>query len=114
MFVLKNIFVFLVSIITLCLLIIFLNYIGVNNLNNIIISSAAFGIFTTLYFKDIKICLSLFSLLFLPLFFIAPNLEISLMFMVSLFSYFIINMTLPKLKDVQFKMEHLFLKTNKN
>ncbi|SSR75247.1 Uncharacterised protein [Acinetobacter baumannii] len=45
MFIAKNIFVYLLSMLALCLLIILFNYLGMNQTLNLIISSALFGIF---------------------------------------------------------------------
>ncbi|PIL72161.1 hypothetical protein B4O95_12660 [Acinetobacter baumannii] len=47
MFIAKNIFVYLLSMLALCLLIILFNYLGMNQTLNLIISSALFGIFIT-------------------------------------------------------------------
>ncbi|OOT92485.1 hypothetical protein BTG96_13160 [Acinetobacter baumannii] len=49
MFIAKNIFVYLLSMLALCLLIILFNYLGMNQTLNLIISSALFGIFITWY-----------------------------------------------------------------
>ncbi len=61
MFIAKNIFVYLLSMLALCLLIIFFNYIGINETINLLLSSALFGIFITWYFKGSGLCLALFS-----------------------------------------------------
>ncbi len=44
MFIAKNIFVYLLSMLALCLMIIFFNYLGMNETTNLLISSALFGI----------------------------------------------------------------------
>ncbi len=45
----------------LCLMIIFFNYLGMNETTNLLISSALFGIFITWYYKGSGLCIALFS-----------------------------------------------------
>lgn len=76
MFIAKNIFVYLLSMLALCLLIIFFNYIGMNETINLLLSSALFGIFITWYFKGSGLCLALFSFFYWAMFVISQSLEV--------------------------------------
>lgn len=103
MFITKNIFVFLLSIITLCLLIIFFNYIGISEILNLIISSIIFSTFISLYFKEIKLCLCLFGLFFSAMLCISLSLDVIFMFLISVTVYFVIHTVRPKIKNIEFK-----------
>ncbi|WP_151980323.1 hypothetical protein [Acinetobacter guerrae] len=103
MFIIKNIFVFLLSIVFLCLLIIFFNYLGFIKIINLIVSSVIFGAFITLYFKEIKLCLTLLSLFFGAMLCISQSMDVVLMFLVTLLVYFLTTTIMPKLKNIQIK-----------
>ncbi|WP_227610903.1 MULTISPECIES: hypothetical protein [unclassified Acinetobacter] len=104
MFIIKNIFIFLLSIVFLCLLIIFLNYLGFIKILNLVVSAIIFGTFITLYFKELKLCLSLLSLFFGAMLCISQTMEVVLMFLVTLLVYFLITTMMPKLKNMQIKI----------
>ncbi len=73
MFIAKNIFVYLLSMLALCLLIILFNYLGMNQTLNLIISSALFGIFITWYYKGSGLCIALFSFFYWAMFVISQS-----------------------------------------
>ena len=112
MFIVKNIFVFLASIIALCLIVVILKNIGMNDILNISISSFVFGIFITLYFKEIKICIPVFFLFYTSLFFLSMSVEVILMLLISLLIFFIIKMMMPKLKKVNIQNIEIIKKVN--
>ncbi|WP_130802609.1 hypothetical protein [Acinetobacter ihumii] len=91
MFSLKNIFVFLLSLVSLCLSLIVLNHFGINKIANILITSLIFGGFITLYFKDLKYCLFLFFIFYGSLLLMIPSMEVVIMLTTSLFTFFLIN-----------------------
>lgn len=104
MFIAKNIFVFLLSILALCLFIIFFNYLGFNETVNLILSSTLFGMFITWYFKGTELCLALFSFFYCAMLIISQNLQVILMFMTSIAVYLLIAKVFPKLKTVNIKL----------
>lgn len=104
MFIIKNIFVFLLSIVCLCLMLIVFNYLGFMKIINIVVSSVIFGTFITLYFKEIKLCMTLFALFFGAMLCISQTMEVVLMFLITLLVYFTITTMMPKLKNIQIKI----------
>lgn len=103
MFITKNIFVFLLSMIALCLLIILFNFLAMNDTVNLVLSSIIFGTFITFYFKELKLCMILFSLFFFAMLLLSQSLDVILMFLSAVAAYFFITTTWPKLKNIQFK-----------
>ncbi|MBK0062131.1 MULTISPECIES: hypothetical protein [unclassified Acinetobacter] len=80
---LKNILAFLISIVSLCSLIIFLHFMHIDKYLNLISTSLIFGLFIHFYYKKSKIILILNSTLFIPIFIINPCFEIVAMFISS-------------------------------
>lgn len=103
MFIAKNIFVFLLSILILCLLIIFFNYLGFNETVNLLLSSTLFGLFITWYFKGTELCLALFSFFYCAMLIISQSLEVILMFITSVSVYLLMTKVWPRLKSVNLK-----------
>ena len=101
MFIAKNIFVYLLSMLALCLLIILFNYLGMNETTNLVLSSALFGIFITWYYKGSGICLALFSFFYWAMFVISQSLEVIWMFSISVIVYLVMTKIIPKLKYIQ-------------
>ncbi|MBM7140501.1 MULTISPECIES: hypothetical protein [Acinetobacter] len=101
MFIAKNIFVYLLSMLALCLLIILFNYLGMNETTNLVLSSALFGIFITWYYKGSGLCLALFSFFYWAMFVISQSLEVIWMFSISVIVYLIMTKIIPKLKYIQ-------------
>ena len=91
MFILKNMLVFLLSLVSLCLVLIVFNHFGVNKIVNILITSLMFGGFITLYFKNLKHCLFLFAIFYGSLLLMIPSMEVVIMLTTSLFTFFLIN-----------------------
>ncbi|MCU4367020.1 hypothetical protein [Acinetobacter courvalinii] len=104
MFIAKNIFVFLLSMLALCLVIIFFNYLGFNETVNLILSSSLFGMFITWYFKGMELCLALFSFFYCAMLIISQSMEVILMFGTSISVYLFMSKLLPKLKNLNFKL----------
>lgn len=100
MFIAKNIFVYLLSMLALCLLIILFNYLGMNQTLNLIISSALFGIFITWYYKGSGLCIALFSFFYWAMFVISQSLEVIWMLASSVIVYLVMTKILPKLKTI--------------
>ncbi|MHC3124993.1 hypothetical protein [Acinetobacter sp. GN11] len=100
MFIAKNIFVYLLSMLALCLLIIFFNYLGMNETTNLLLSSALFGIFITRYFKGSGLCLALFSFFYWAMFVISQSLEVIWMLASSIIVYLVMTRMIPKLKTI--------------
>lgn len=100
MFIAKNIFVYLLSMLALCLLIIFFNYLGMNETTNLLLSSALFGIFITWYFKGSGLCLALFSFFYWAMFVISQSLEVISMLASSIIVYLVMTKIIPKLKTL--------------
>lgn len=112
MLIVKNIFVFLASIIALCLIVVILKNIGINDILNISISSFLFGLFITLYFKEMNICVPAFLIFYGFLFFLSMSVEVVLMLLISLLTFFIIKMMMPKLKRVNIQNIEIIKKVN--
>lgn len=100
MFIAKNIFVYLLSMLALCLMIIFFNYLGMNEKTNLLISSALFGIFITWYYKGSGLCIALFSFFYWAMFVISQSLEVIWMLSVSLIVYLVMTKIVPKRKHI--------------
>ncbi|MDC5220950.1 hypothetical protein NRA24_02250 [Acinetobacter baumannii] len=100
MFIAKNIFVYLLSMLALCLLIILFNYPGMNQTLNLIISSALFGIFITWYYKGSGLCIALFSFFYWAMFVISQSLEVIWMLSISVIVYLVMTQIVPKLKHI--------------
>jgi len=100
MFIAKNIFVYLLSMLALCLLIILFNYLGMNQTLNLIISSALFGIFITWYYKGSGLCIALFSFFYWAMFVISQSLEVIWMLSISVIVYLVMTQIVPKLKHI--------------
>jgi len=100
MFIAKSIFIYLLSMLALCLLIILFNYLGMNETFNLVLSSALFGIFITWYYKGSGLCLALFSFFYWAMFVISQSLEVIWMFSISIIVYLVMTQITPKLKDI--------------
>lgn len=104
MFIAKNIFVYLLSMLALCLLIILFNHLGMNETTNLFISSALFGIFITWYYKGSGLCLALFSFFYWAMFVISQSLEVIWMFSTSVIVYLVMTKIIPKFKTIHISM----------
>ena len=100
MFIAKNIFVYLLSMLALCLMIILFNYLGMNETLNLLISSALFGIFITWYYKGSGLCIALFSFFYWAMFVISQSLEVIWMLATSVIVYLVMTKLVLKLKNI--------------
>lgn len=103
MFTAKNIFVFLLSILSLCLLLIFFNFLGLNETLNLTISASIFGLFITWYFKGNEFCLILFAFFYASMLIISQSLDVIWMFMTSSAMYLLTIKVIPRLSNIDSK-----------
>jgi len=98
MLVIKNTFVFLGSILAICLLIITFDKIGMNRHFNILFSAFLYGVFITTYFKTIGLSLICIFLFYGFLLLLTESFEVFEMFSISCLALCLIKMIMPKLK----------------
>lgn len=101
----KNIFVFLISLPSICLFIIMLNKLGIHNTLNLALSAALYGIFVTLYFKSTQVCFIIFGLFYSMLLSLSFTLDVFMMGFVSTLTLIIIKLFMPYLATVKLRHE---------
>ncbi len=107
--IIKNFFIFAVSVIVISVLIILFDKIGMNKNFNLLFSSVLYSVFITLYFKHIAISLVCVFAYYSLLFLLTDSLEVFWMLLTSLLTCILIEFVMPKLKkDVLIS----FYKTN--
>lgn len=109
MMLIKNIFVFIASIICISIITIILDKLGINKSFNLIFSAMLYGIFTTLYFQKKLYCLLCIFSFYLFLFILTKSFEVLLMLLVSFSTSYIIKQVMPQLKG---KLQNSNLKCN--
>ncbi|WP_335950896.1 hypothetical protein [Acinetobacter beijerinckii] len=99
MLILKNIFVFIISVISISLLIVVFDKFGMNKNFNLLFSSMLYGFFITLYFKNTIYCLILLFTFYLLLFLLKKSIEVYMMLLSSILTFSAIKLVMPKLKS---------------
>jgi len=107
MLILKNSFIFMVSVFAILLLIIIFDKIGMNKSLNLVVSAFIYGSFITVYFQKVFLSLSLFLVFYTLLFMISYSLEVIVMLLISCSALFLIEFVMPKLKEP--KKHNLFV-----
>lgn len=99
--ILKNIVIFIVSVLSISLLIIIFDQLGMNKKFNLFLSALLYGILITIYLKKIFLSLSFFLGFYSLLFMISYSVEVIVMLFISCSVLFMIKMIMPKLKDTR-------------
>ena len=97
--ILKNIFIFIVSVLSISLLIIIFDQLGMNKKFNLFLSALLYGLFITIYLQKVFLSLSFFLGFYSLLFMISYSFEVIIMLFISCSVLFLIKMIMPKLKD---------------
>ncbi len=87
MYILKDVLVFSISAIALCLFIIFFNHIGIPPIFNLCLSAFIYGVFCAYCFHNTKFILSLLSIFYISILFMSLDSKVILMFLITLISY---------------------------
>ena len=98
MLILKNICIFIMSILLLCLFVIILNKVGIRPLINLSVCSLIYGFFAAYYFKSATLFIPLLIVFYGSLLSISLDLKVLLMFFLSLSIYFLMKISMPPLK----------------
>lgn len=96
--IIKNFFIFALSVIIISLVIIVFDKLGMNQNFNLFFSSLLYSVFITLYFKNFLVSLLCFSVFYTILFLLSHSLEVLLMLLTSLSTLILIETLMPKLK----------------
>ena len=96
--IIKNFFIFALSVIIISLVIIVFDKMGMNQNFNLFFSSLLYSVFITLYFKNFLVSLLCFSVFYTILFLLSHSLEVLLMLLTSLSTLILIETLMPKLK----------------
>jgi hypothetical protein len=97
--ILKNIVIFIVSVLSISLLIIIFDQLGMNKKLNLFLSALLYGVFITIYLQKVFLSLSYFLGFYSLLFMISYSVEVIVMLFISCSVLLIIKMIMPKLKD---------------
>lgn len=106
MLILKNLFIFVVSIFAISLLIIIFDRLGVNKYVNLFTAALIYGAFITIYFQKIFLSLSFFFGFYTLLFMISYSIDVLIMLFISCAVLFSIKFVMPKLKNAE--IDHIF------
>ncbi|NNP69821.1 hypothetical protein [Acinetobacter sp. Ac_5812] len=96
--IIKNFFIFALSVIVISLIIIIFDKIGMNKNFNLFFSSFLYSVFIVLYFKNIITTFLCFFAFYSMLFLLSSSLEVVLMLITSLSTLVLIEVLMPKLK----------------
>ncbi|MFW1836961.1 hypothetical protein ACG9XS_00005 [Acinetobacter gyllenbergii] len=96
--IIKNCFIFALSVITISLAIILFNKMGMNKNFNLFFSAFLYSVFITLYFKNFLASLLCFSIFYTLLFTLSHSLEVFMMLLTSLSTFTLIEILMPKLR----------------
>ncbi|ENU23415.1 hypothetical protein F993_01568 [Acinetobacter proteolyticus] len=96
--IIKNFFIFSLSVIIISLAIILFDKMGMNKNFNLFFSSFLYSVFITLYFKNFLVSLLCFSVFFSLLFILSHSLEVFMMLLTSLSTLTLIEILMPKLR----------------
>lgn len=99
--ILKNIFIFIVSVLSISLLIIIFDQLGMNKKFNLFLSALLYGVLITIYLQKVFLSLSFFLGFYSLLFMISYSVEVIVMLFISCSVLFMIKMIMPKLKDTR-------------
>lgn len=99
--ILKNIVIFIVSVLSISLLIIIFDQLGMNKKSNLFLSALLYGILITIYLQNVFLSLSFFLGFYSLLFMISYSVEVIVMLFISCSVLLIIKMIMPKLKDTR-------------
>ena len=112
--ILKNIVIFIVSVLSISLLIIIFDQLGMNKKFNLFLSALLYGVFITIYLQKVFLSLSFFLGFYSLLFMISYSVEVIVMLFISCSVLFMIKMIMPKLKDTRvdrfFNLNNLYKK----
>ncbi|OEY95107.1 hypothetical protein BJD20_17105 [Acinetobacter proteolyticus] len=96
--IIKNFFIFSLSVIIISLAIILFDKMGMNKNFNLFFSSFLYSVFITLYFKNFLVSLLCFSVFYSLLFILSHSLEVFMMLLTSLSTLTLIEILMPKLR----------------
>lgn len=99
MLILKNIIIFIVSVLIISLVIIIFDKLGMHKKFNVFFSAMLYGLFVTIYLKKIFLSLSFFFGFYSLLFMLSYSFEVIGMLLISCGVLFVIKIVMPKLKD---------------
>ena len=99
--ILKNIVIFIVSVLSISLLIIIFDQLGMNKKFNLFLSALLYGVLITIYLQKVFLSLSFFLGFYSLLFMISYSVEVIIMLFISCSVLFMIKMIMPKLKDTR-------------
>ncbi|WP_343619691.1 hypothetical protein [Acinetobacter proteolyticus] len=99
--IIKNFFIFSLSVIIISLAIILFDKMGMNKNFNLFFSSLLYSVFITLYFKNFLVSLLCFSVFYSLLFILSHSLEVFMMLLTSLSTLTLIEILMPKLRKNQ-------------
>lgn len=111
--ILKNIVIFIVSVLSISLLIIIFDQLGMNKKLNLFLSALLYGVFITIYLQKVFLSLSYFLGFYSLLFMISYSVEVIVMLFISCTVLMIIKMIMPKLKDTRLDRFFIFNKLYK-
>lgn len=111
--ILKNIVIFIVSVLSISLLIIIFDQLGMNKKLNLFLSALLYGVFITIYLQKVFLSLSYFLGFYSLLFMISYSVEVIVMLFISCSVLLIIKMIMPKLKDTRVDRFFIFNKLYK-
>ncbi len=96
--IIKNFFIFSLSVIIISLAIILFDKMGMNKNFNLFFSSFLYSVFITLYFKNFLVSLLCFSVFYSLLFILSHSQEVFMMLLTSLSTLTLIEILMPKLR----------------
>ncbi|WP_433848121.1 hypothetical protein [Acinetobacter proteolyticus] len=96
--IIKNFFIFSLSVIIISLAIILFDKMGMNKNFNLFFSTLLYSVFITLYFKNFLVSLLCFSVFYSLLFILSHSLEVFMMLLTSLSTLTLIEILMPKLR----------------
>ncbi len=99
MLILKNFFIFIISVLIICLIIIIFDKLGIHKKFNVFFSAMLYGLIMTLYLKKVFLSLLFFFGFYSLLFIISYSIEVIGMLLISCSVLFLIKIVMPKLKN---------------